>query len=507
MKISFLLHFYQPHNQQDDILDRVVNESYRPLVEGLLKRPRAKVVVNINGALLDLLTEKGYTDIIEGLNTLLARSQIEVTASAMYHAFLPLIPKDEILRQIELNDRAQKRAFGKNYKPSGFFSPEMAVNDRVFSCVSKQRLSWIATPSLSYVNGHPSPNKLYRHSKHDVYTMFRNKRVSSLILSSVVRDAKTLIKETQDLHDTDEYWFCVMDAETFGHHRIGHEKVLFDILDNSFFEPSTATELLKLPLDTEKADLRDCTWTNSEQDFHLDDYNSFVLWKDPTNPIHKKQWAFTNYVLDTLLNNKNKESSHYKKARKMMDKALASDQYWWASVKPWWSLEMVESGAFELLEVVKVLFGGKNTDEVKKAEKYYRDILDKAFYWQRSGYIRKKHLENSATYMQDPFKKRAPAEWFNQLVLEFEDEMKKASQNQDFERAIKWRDALLKIKQNTDIHDVLHVVDELWSARKIPELKPFLEHEWEEFSEYAKDNFKDVTSKEDFEELKKNRSK
>ncbi len=126
-------------------------------------------------------------------------------------------------------------------------------------------------------------------------------------------------------------------------------------------------------------------------------------------------------------------------------------------------------------------------EEKQRAEELYRRILDQAFEWQRSGYIRQKHLDNSATYMKAPFKERAPAEWYNQIILEFEDEMKKAADRREFEKAIKWRDALIKLKQGTDIYDVLHVVDELWSARNIPELKPFLEHKPEEISDFARD--------------------
>jgi hypothetical protein len=88
--------------------------------------------------------------------------------------------------------------------------------------------------------------------------------------------------------------------------------------------------------------------------------------------------------------------------------------------------------------------------------------------------------------MKEPFMKRAPAEWYNQIILEFEDEMNKAAQRKDFEKAIKWRDALIKLRNQTDMYDILHVVDELWSARRIPSVKPYLEHKPEELSEFIK---------------------
>lgn len=506
MKISFLLHFYQPHNQQADILDRIVNESYRPLVNGFLENPKFKVMVNISGALTQLLYEKGYEDVIEGFTKLSERGQIEFTESAMYHAFLPLIPEEEIVRQIEQNEEANRSLLGESYQPQGFFSPEMAVSDKVFKIVSERGYKWMPAPQLARIAGYPEPDKFYKHKKHGTYIFFRNKRVSSLVLASTIRDAEGLIKETQDLHKQDKYWFSVMDAETFGHHRIGHDKVLFEILGRDFFEPVLISELLEEDLPVEEVELRDCTWTNTEQDFHLEgEKSSFILWRDPENPIHKLQWEFLDYVLGLLKKYEKKGGAKYEKAREEMDKAIASDQFWWASVKPWWSLEMIEVGAFDLKDVVVKL--GANKKELAKAEDYYRKILDQAFAWQRSGIIRQKHLENSSTFMKEPFKKRTPSEWYNQIILEFTDEMEKAAQKREFEKAVKWRDAVLKLEQGTDIYDVLHVVDELWSARQIPSVKPFLEHDWDELSEFAKKHLQDAANKEEFKEWKRRKSK
>ena len=229
-----------------------------------------------------------------------------------------------------------------------------------------------------------------------------------------------------------------------------------------------------------------------------------VSWHDPKNPIHRLQWDFLDYVLGLLKKYKKKGGPKYDEARVEMEKAIASDQFWWASVKPWWSLEMIEVGAYDLKDVVVKL--GASKKELAKAEDYYRKILDQAFEWQRSGVIRQKHLENSSTFMKDPFKKRTPSEWFNQIILEFTDEMEKAAQKREFEKAVKWRDAILKLEQGTDIYDVLHVVDELWSARQIPSVKPFLEHNWDELPEFAKKHLQDAANKEEFDKWKKKKS-
>src|SRR4030042_5498373 len=61
-----LLHFYQPSNQVHWVLKKVCNESYRPLVQLFHDLPHAKVTVNINASLTEMLDEHGMSDVING---------------------------------------------------------------------------------------------------------------------------------------------------------------------------------------------------------------------------------------------------------------------------------------------------------------------------------------------------------------------------------------------------------------------------------------------------------
>jgi hypothetical protein len=326
----------------------------------------------------------------------------------------------------------------------------------------------------------------------------------------VIKDADDLLHETQDIHD-DKYWFLVMDVETFGHHRIGHEKALFDILGHKDFEPCTVVNLLaqNQSIEEKEITIRSCTWTNNEQDFFVTNNqgspNSFILWDDPTNPIHKNQWDLTNLVINTVQNYENKNEKEWQDARSVLDYAIASDQFWWASAKPWWSLEMIELGAYTLKDILLKLNVSKELKE--KAQELYYMILDTAFEWHRTGYVDKVHQQHSQTYKKMSFREREHLEWYNQMILEFEDEMNKATAKKNFEQAVKWRDAVIKIRNGNDVFDILHVLDELWSARQIPSVKPFFEHEYEEFTDYSKQYFLGVKSKEEFEAWKDSKIK
>ena len=483
------LHIYQPYNQQLDILERIVNESYRRIIGGLAVNPKAKVTININAGLTELLAENGYLDVIEQIKDFAERGQIEFTGGVKYHPFLPLLPKDEIKRQIELNNETNRKYFGSAWQPKGFFSPELAYSEKVAKIARDCGFEWILAEELASEQK-PDFQKIYTiKGLAPLKIIFRDKRISNLILSATCRHFQSLTSEVGDEIKKERYLLTVMDGETFGHHRPGLENLLFEIYQDKTIGKVFVSELVKKFSTAEEVAPRACTWSSEEQDFWLEKEKKspFTLWQDPENQIHRWQWEFTYFVID-LVKKLDKKASGYQEIRQCLDKAISSDQYWWASAKPWWSLEMIEQSAFNLREIALVIPDvSQKTKE--KAENYYRKIIDLAFEQQRSGRIRQAHRQAFKTVKLRPYKERVLPADFNSMVLEFEDEMNKAIEKQEFEKAIKWRDALYKLKSGMDIHDVLHVVDDLRTVRGLPSLKGYWEHAPSELSKFAKEHF------------------
>src|SRR3989344_2336666 len=103
MKWANFLHIYQPAGQQPDILSAVVNQSYRPILEGVKANPKARLTLNINGVLLEMFDKYGYRDLIDTIRLLLDEGRLELTGSAKYHALLPFLSDKELVRQVEEN--------------------------------------------------------------------------------------------------------------------------------------------------------------------------------------------------------------------------------------------------------------------------------------------------------------------------------------------------------------------------------------------------------------------
>jgi len=484
------LHFYQPHNQQKDILARIVEESYKKILQGMLLNKNAKLTVNINAALTELLVKNGHKDVVDQMRVLAQRGQIQFTHGVKYHPFLPLLPESEITRQMELNDRTNRKYFGSAWQPRGFFSPELAYNKKISRVAAQAGFGWIIAEELAVAEKQDF-TKIYSVKElGDFKIILRDKRVSVLILSAIVRDFKSFIQEMgPEEIAKNRYLLTVMDAETFGHHRPGLEEFLCEIYKNKKIPQVFVFDLVRRFNTEESIEPRDSTWSSNEQDFWLDKNkeHSFTLWFHPQNPIHRAQWEFTHFVID-LVHKLDSRIAGYRKIRDRLDKALQSDQYWWASARPWWSLEMIEQGAYAMKEVV-ISFPLSFRKEKAKAKEYYQRIVGLAFDWQRSGRIRQAYQRAMKTWKTVPYGKRVLAGQFNAMILEFEDEMNKAVKNQEFEKAIKWRDAIYKLKSGMDVHDVLHVVDDLRQVRHLPSLKDYWEHAPEEFSFFAQKHF------------------
>jgi len=451
MKWANFLHFYQPANQQKDILEAVVNQCYRPIFKGLLNKPRANLTINVSGGLFEVLDKCGFTDVINDLRLLYGLGVVEFTSTACYHAFLPLLPTEEIKRQVDLNNTLLRHYLGEDFSPQGFFPPEMACNQKVLDVVVSMGFKYILLDEIALGEKELLENNcLYKVGKSGFKVFFRQRRPSNVIMSGIERDSDNLhllLKEYASEH----YLVTAMDGETFGHHRPGLEAPFLDIFDNNDIEFSKMSDLLNMNLPSVEVSLLDSTWASSQDDIIKG--IQFISWNDPSNVIHKWQWEFVNLMLN-LVNGPNKE---------MADKALASDQFFWASGKPWWSVEMIESGAYGCLSVIEKIPGVLKAD-LEKAHSLYRNIVSTAFEWQRTGKIRELNKERYNT-QRIPFKTRtletggAEAAVYKAFIDMMRAEEKKAATAGEYEKAILWRDAVYKIETKNDIYDAVSAVD------------------------------------------------
>lgn len=449
------LHFYQPPTQKEFWVKKISNECYRPLVRGLLANPRAKLTLNINAVLTEFFDRCGGRDIIDGLRQLAERGQLEFTASAKYHPFLPLIPASEIRRQIELNTETNRRYFGDIYRPTGFFPPEMGYSRAVADVVRDLGFRWIVVDELAH------SGRLHEIGWDTVYTLrgaddffvfFRERDTSFRILSAEVGvsifSAGMLMKLLGSRLQSNEYLLTAMDGETFGHHRPGLDALLFELYSVPELQPVTLSELPVLISKRKTVDPLSSSWALMRKD--LEQKTPFSRWNDETNPIHRMQWQLTNMAIDTIAK-LSAADPEFPRLRAALDRAMHSDQYWWASASPWWSIEMIEGGAKELNDVVQR--NPASTDERRAAaQKLYHDIVFTAFEWQRTDRIaeRIKAADEDITQRITRELPHIPRPEFETMIRNLETQMLAAAKNKEYERAAQLRDRVQELLSKKD---------------------------------------------------------
>ena len=462
MKWANFLHMYQPAGQQPDILAAVVNQSYRPILEGLKKNPKARLTLNINGVLLEMFDQYGYRDLIDIIRHLAGEEQIELTGSAKYHALLPFISEEEIIRQVNENTATLNFYTDKSYQPKGFFPPEMAYDEKMWPILQNLGFKWIIVDEIACGGKTEQVDykKTYKIKGSDMFVFFRERRPSNLIMSAVVRSYQSLKEGMKEDLSSGRYLITGMDGETFGHHRPGLDELLLDIFKSPEFELVKVSDLLTLYPDIIEINPVKSTWASSEQD--IEKGIQFLSWRDPENEIHHWQQELVELVLEAIYK-MDKSLPQYPQVRRLMDEALSSDQFWWASAKPWWSLEEIVRGAvlcFSILKDIPEVSGEK----IDHARFLYEKIISTAFQWKRSGKVYNM-LQGQKNINRIPFKERTleqggdKAAEYHAFMDMFKRLEQEAITKREYEKAILWRDAVWKIENKSDIYDAMHVVD------------------------------------------------
>ena len=433
MKWANFLHIYQPPTQKPIWVKRIADESYRKIFKGLLEIPRARLSLNINGGMV----------VIENIKKLVERGNIELTGSAKYHAFLPLLPEFETERQIILNEEGLNKYFGKGWKKGGFFSPEMAYSKKVAEVVKRLGYKWIIIDEMAFPEGKEMrKDTVYEiDGLKDFYVFFRERNLSFKILSASQIGVKSILKSLEPSFGQKDYTITGMDGETFGHHRPGLEHLFFDLLKEDKIEPIMISDILDQFPKKEIIEPRQSTWATMPNHFKTN--QPFFRWKNEDNTIQVCQWELANLAIEIVRRNEKQ------KTRELLDGAIHSDQFWWSSARPWWSLEMIERGANDLKTVVNNSETATEAEK-KRADELYRLIIYTGFEWQRSGLvdeISRSEDEEIRERLEEKEKLFVTKEEYENMISNLKEQMKTAADSEEFHRAAMIKDRIRELKE------------------------------------------------------------
>lgn len=375
------LHFYQPANVPSFILKEALNKSYWRLLRLVEEHPDLRITINISGCLLVRLAEEKEIAFIERLRFLVKKGRIELTGSAAYHGLLPLLPLDEGRRQIKENEKILRKYFGNNFKPKGFFLPEMAYSPEVAKLIKKMGYSWIILDEISSATKPLHAGEIYRDSHSGLNVIFRDRELSNTYPPDVLL---TIIKKINNLENKlpekeRAVLITATDAELYGLRHEDPTGEMEKVVKVSEFKTSTiSTYINKQVRRSANLLLRPSTWESNL--LEIKKGQPFKVWQDKKNPIQNDMWCLANLALS--LGNKFSKDNNYYWYRWHLVRGLASCAFWWASARDFaqiygpyaWSPDEIERGLEDLIRAVRSLEDHKTKKHKLLAEKYYMRI-------------------------------------------------------------------------------------------------------------------------------------
>lgn len=383
MDIALFLHFYQPPTQFPEVLEKIVRESYDPVLTALENNPQVRLTVNMSASLTEQLS-LNHWEILAKFRRLCERRQIELVGSAAYHPLLVKIPEVEVSRQIKINEEINTRLWqvssqrfkgiesGSVSKIRGFFAPEMAINTKVLSAVKSAGYSYILADESAIGSENSrllGMGRIFSDKTTALKVIVRHKESSLGVAFSKIQTTADLLLKASQLYGSN-YLILAMDGETFGHHRPEQLNLLSSLFSSSVAPDGSSglslisiSELLLRNSSSEPVSIQESSWAES-----------FDRWDSPINPIHKYQWELLNLAIETLSTYPERDESYWQ-ARNLLDKGLHSDQFWWASYKPCWHYKMVQRGALLLLTSVSIL--REEDIEIKARKAQAEDLYHK----------------------------------------------------------------------------------------------------------------------------------
>ena len=381
--INFL-HLYQPANTDAHIIKEATDESYTRIIRAIEEHDNVKFTMNIQGCLFLRWDELGYSWLIEKIARLVNSGKIDLTGTAAYHALLPLIPEIEIEKQIKEHEEILQKYIGKDYKPKGFFLPEMAYSKKIGKIVKKLGYEWIILDEIA-MNGKLNQvdfTKNYIDKNSKLKVIFRSREKSLNYIPDLID--KQLIN--------DNLLITATDGELYGLRHIDHTAVFEKILKDKKLETKTISKFLNENHVTEKIDLVDSSWESTEKE--LEKNQPFILWKNKKNKIHNQLWDLANLTIETI--NKYPNDSNHTWARWHLVRGLASCTFWWAAARDFklfsgisWNPDQIERGINELIRAIRSLEDVTTRETKIKAEKMYiklkQNIWTKhwKYYWKK----------------------------------------------------------------------------------------------------------------------------
>jgi hypothetical protein len=347
----------------------------------------------MSNSLVDLLLKCGESRVIEELKGAVEGGKVELIHTGAYHPIFPLLPEDEIRRQIELDAEFKAIHFGLTAR-TGILSPELCYDDQLLPVFRNLGFRWtVIDDRVMEMNGVAVPDSaIWRVADFAVFmrSSFWSDRIRRADVGGRHLTGRQFVDDLRRealSKDRDCYKIICLSAETFGHHVSFYEEtflrdMLFALEECGDVRLCQVSDLLKTTsLGGEEKQRENSrtfeyfppsSWATQPEDYGRGDF--YPHWKSSGNRIHERLWSLTQTILDSCRSIDFDNGANHE-LRSLLDRGFYSTQYYWASV--WfWTPELIYVGIDQQMRALyKCVELTGNRRLLKEGGRIYADLM------------------------------------------------------------------------------------------------------------------------------------
>jgi len=160
VNLVLCLHLHQPLGNFPEVVDRIVNETYRPVLDVLHKHPGISVNLHCSGVLLEMLAER-HAAVVAQLRDLVATGRIEMMTGGFYEPVLVEWAEDDRDGQLAMMAGWLKNRLGA--EPAGAWLAEGVWGPSLCGAFQRAGLLYAPVDGSFFLQAGVSAAKLHGH--------------------------------------------------------------------------------------------------------------------------------------------------------------------------------------------------------------------------------------------------------------------------------------------------------------------------------------------------------
>lgn len=158
VKFLFGIHCHQPVGNFEHVFDEAYEMAYLPFIQAMDAHPRIKFAVHYSGVLYDWFLER-HPEFIDYLKKLVKRGQAEIMTAGYYEPIVPIIPDEDKVGQITLQNDFIKEKFGAASR--GMWLTERIWEPHLPRILAKTGIEYVTVDDYHFISAGVPPDKMF----------------------------------------------------------------------------------------------------------------------------------------------------------------------------------------------------------------------------------------------------------------------------------------------------------------------------------------------------------